>query len=93
MSIAQPHQGMKEDKPAPQCGQPIPQIIVLSDMDKFVPQNIIELIAVEVWNQLYGEQDVSSPPVAGGRRTQSRSQAQFTSVDTQLKTKSSKQKL
>jgi hypothetical protein len=41
MSIAQPHQGMKENEPASQCRQPIPQVIVLSRVDKFVPQNVI----------------------------------------------------
>jgi hypothetical protein len=39
----------------------IATIIVLSHVDKFVPQNIIELIAIEVRNQFDGQQDIGSP--------------------------------
>jgi hypothetical protein len=41
---------MKENQPASQRRQPIPQVIMLPHVDKFMPQNVIELIAVEVRN-------------------------------------------
>ena len=48
MSIRYPYQGMKENQPASQGRKPIPQIIAPSHVNKFVPQNLIELVAVEV---------------------------------------------
>jgi len=57
---------MKENQPASQSRKLIPQIIVLSHVNKFVPQNLIELVTVEVRNEFRGQQDVTPPPVTGG---------------------------
>jgi len=59
---------MKENHPASQCRQPIPQIIMLFDVEQFVSQNILELLAFEVREQFQGQQDMTAPPVTGGRR-------------------------
>jgi hypothetical protein len=46
---------MKENQPAAQCCQPVPQIVMLPDMRQFMPQNIRQLIAVEMGNQFRGQ--------------------------------------
>jgi hypothetical protein len=60
---------MKENQPAAQCRQTIPQIVMLSNMRQFMPQNISQLIAVEMGNQSRGQQNMTPQPVTGGGRT------------------------
>jgi hypothetical protein len=66
MSVGQPHQGVKENQPASERCQPIPQVIVLFHMNEFVAQNISELIAVKLRNQIRGQEHVTPQPVTGG---------------------------
>jgi hypothetical protein len=46
---------MKENQPAAQCCQAVPQIVMLSDMRQFMAQNIGQLIAIEMGNQFRGQ--------------------------------------
>jgi hypothetical protein len=46
---------MKENQPAAQCRQAVPQVIMLSDVRKFMPQNISQLVVMEMGNQFRGQ--------------------------------------
>jgi len=81
---------VKENQPASQCRQTIPQIVVLFNMRQFMPQNISQLIAVEMRNQFQGQQNVTPQPVTGGGRTQLRYKTEFTMSNPQLEAKPSK---
>jgi hypothetical protein len=81
---------MKENQPAAHRRQAIPQVIMLSNMRQFMPQNISQLIAIEMGNQFRGQQNVTPQPVTGGGRTQLRYQTEFTVSNTPLETKPSK---
>jgi hypothetical protein len=82
---------MKENQPAAQCRQAVPQIIMMSNMRQLMPQNISQLIAIKMGNQFRGQQNVTPQPVAGSGGTQLRYKTEFTVSNTQLETKASKQ--
>jgi hypothetical protein len=82
---------MKENQPAAQRRQAVPQIIMMSNMRQLMPQNISQLIAIEMGNHFRGQQNVTPQPVAGSGRTQLRYKTEFTVSNTQLEAKPSKE--